>query len=268
MQALERIRHFTAANPGYMTLDGTNQYLLGKNDITVIDVALSSRQNITGILEQAEAMGGKKIEKILLTHIHGDHSGGALELKKRSGAKLGVCVSRAGYLGGEDFTYTDRDKIPYDGGELRVVHTPGHESGHCCFYESEQQILFTGDHILGRGTTVIPPPDGDMTLYLRSLEKLLDLKIGMLLPGHGPPIDDPYGKIKEYIQHRLIREREVLRLLKEGCDTLPSVAARIYADVPAPLRSAGQLSVEAHLIKLIREGRVVREGGRYFVKEN
>jgi len=266
MQNLDRIRHFTAANPGYMTLDGTNQYLLGKDEITVIDVALSSKENIDGIMEQAEVMGGKKIEKILLTHIHKDHSGGVLALKKRSGAKLGICRLRSGYVGEEDFTYGDGDEIPYDGGKLKVVHTPGHESGHCCFYEPEPQLLFTGDHILGRGTTVIPPPDGDMALYLRSLEKLLDLKIRSLLPGHGPAIHDPYGKIKEYIDHRLTREQEVLRLLKEGCNSIPSIAAKIYADVPAPLRSAGQLSVEAHLLKLIQEGRVSREGERYFVK--
>jgi len=268
MQNLERIRDFRAANPGYMTLDGTNQYLLGRDEVTVIDVALSSLENLDGILKQAETMGGKKIEKILLTHIHRDHSDGALALKRRSGAKLGVFHSRAGYVGGEDFTYTDGDKIPYDGGELEVVHTPGHESGHCCFYEREQQILFTGDHILGRGTTVIPPPDGDMAMYLRSLEKLLNLKIRLLLPGHGPAIHDPCEKIKEYLDHRRMREQEVLRFLREGCDALSSIAAGIYAEVPAPLRSAGQLSVEAHLIKLIREGRVYKKEERYFVKDD
>lgn len=266
METRERIRHFTAANPGYMTLEGTNQYLLGRDEITVIDVALSSQQNIDGIIEQAEAMGGKKVEKILLTHIHRDHCGGALALKARTGAKLGISRLRAGYVGNEDFTYTDGDRIPYDGGDLRVVHTPGHESGHCCFYESQGQLLFTGDHILGRGTTVIPPPDGDMTLYLRSLEKLLDLKIRALLPGHGPVVSDPYKKIKEYIDHRLMREQEVLRLLKDGCDTIPLLAGRIYAEVPAALRSVGQLSVEAHLIKLIHEGRVIKKEECYFVR--
>jgi len=265
MQPVDPIRYFTAANPGYMTLEGTNQYLLGKDEITVIDVALSSRENIDGIIERAEAMGGKKIEKIILTHIHRDHCGGALALKKRSGAKLGICRLRAGHIGNEDFTYSEGDEIPYDGGKLKVVHTPGHESGHCCFYEPALEVLLTGDHILGRGTTVIPPPDGDMAQYIESLEKLLGLKIRQLLPGHGPVIDDPYGKIKEYIDHRLMREQEVLTLLSEGRDTIPSIAARIYAEVPTPLRSAGELSVEAHLIKLIRERRVKREGERYLL---
>lgn len=265
MEALQHITCFTAANPGTMTLTGTNQYLLGREEITVIDVALPGPENIDGILERVEKMGAKRIEKILLTHIHRDHCGGALALKKRSGAKLGIGAMRAGHLGGEDFTYKGGDKIPYDGGELTVVHTPGHESGHCCFYESTQQLLFTGDHILGYGTTVIPPPDGDMAAYIQSLEKLLGLKMHLILPGHGPVIEDPYGKIREYIDHRLLREREVIDSLREGRHTIPAIAARIYADLPAPLRSVGQLSVEAHLIKLIRGGRVRKEGGRYFL---
>ena len=265
MTSSNRIRHFTAANPGYMTLEGTNQYLLGRQEITVIDVALSAAENIDGILERVEAMGGKKIEKILLTHIHRDHCGGALELKKRSGAKLGICRLRAGHLGGEDFSYGDGDRIPYDGGELSVVHTPGHETGHCCFYEPELKALLTGDHILGRGTTVIPPPDGDMAQYIQSLEKLLELEIRLLLPGHGPVIDDPYGKIREYIDHRLMREREVLQCLSGGDQTIPAITTRIYSEIPSALSSVAQLSVEAHLLKLIRERRVKQEGERYLL---
>ena len=262
---LENIHHFTAANPGYMTLEGTNQYLLGRDEITVIDVALPSAENIDGLLEQVEAMGGKRVEKILLTHIHRDHSGGALALKKRSGARLGISRLRAGFLGGEDFTYGGGDRIPYDGGELMVVHTPGHESGHCCFYEPKQQLLFTGDHILGRGTTVIPPPDGDMAAYIQSLEKLLELKIRSLLPGHGPALDDPYGKIKEYIDHRLMREKEVLRSLEKGHHTIPAITATIYVGTPAALLSVAQLSVEAHLLKLIKERRVKKQGEGYLL---
>lgn len=267
MDGLQHIHHFTAANPGYMTLQGTNQYLLGGEEITVIDVALATTENVDGILEQIEARGGKRIEKIILTHTHRDHCGGAQALRKRSGAKLGIPGLRSGYLGGEDFTYAGGDRISYDGGELTVVHTPGHESGHCCFYEPRQQILFTGDHILGQGTTVIPPPDGDMTSYLQSLEKLLKLKIRLLLPGHGPVIHDPHGKIQEYIDHRLMREQEVLQSLREGHHTIPAIAGRIYAELAAPLQPVSQLTVEAHLLKLIKEGRVGREGERYFLTE-
>lgn len=265
MPGLAHIRHFRAANPGYMTLEGTNQYLLGREAITVIDVALPSSDNIDGILAEVEAMGGKRIEKILLTHIHRDHCGGALALKKRSGAKIGISRGRAGYLGGEDFVYSEGDTIDYDGGKLEVVHTPGHESGHCCFYEPEFQILFTGDHILGRGTTVIAPPDGDMVQYLHSLEKLSLLKLYRLMPGHGPMVEDPYGKIREYIEHRLMRERQVIDALRDGHRTTASMVEAIYTDTPAPLHSVAQRSVEAHLRKLIQEGRVRKERERYFL---
>jgi len=261
------IRCFTAANPGFLTLEGTNQYLLGREGITVIDVALPSKENIEGILREMESMGGARIEKILLTHIHRDHSGGALELKRRSGAKLGIHHSRSGYLGGENFTFSAGDKIPYDGGQLVVIHTPGHESGHCCFYEPQHGVLFTGDHILGRGTTLIAPPDGDMALYLGSLEKLLDLRLRLLLPGHGPRVPDPYAKITEYIDHRLMREQQILKCLGEGCHTVHSMAERIYTDIPRALMSAARLSAEAHLIKLRKEGKVIQKGESYYLAD-
>ena len=263
MEELQHIRHFTAANPGHMTDRGTNQYLLGRDEVTVIDVALPTRSNIDGILEQVEAMGGKRIGKILLTHIHNDHTGGALELKRRTGAKIGIFQSRHGHLGGEDFTYGDGEDIPFDGGELIVVHTPGHESGHSCFYEPRQQILFTGDHILGRGTTVIPPPDGDMALYISSLKKLLGFQLRFLLPGHGPAIDDPVGKIQEYIAHRYLREEQILGCLQDSLQTIPEIAAHIYKDYPPALLPAGERSVHAHLIKLLSEGRIAQEANRY-----
>ncbi len=259
------MRYFTAANPGYMTLQGTNQYVVGKEDVAVIDVALSTEANQDGIIEQVEAMGGKRIEKILLTHIHVDHCGGALALKKRTGAKIGIHRSRAGYLGGEDFQYGEGDQISFGGGELRVLHTPGHESGHCCFYEVGNRVLFSGDHILGFGTAVIRPPDGNMTDYMRSLERLLEFDIRLILPGHGPLVGRPEAKIKEYIEHRLMRERQVLDALRRGRNTIGDMTEAIYVDVAAPLKNIAEFSVQAHLIKLINEGRVKREGNRYFL---
>lgn len=259
------IQCFTAANPGYMTDKGTNQYLLGREQITVIDVALPSAENVDGLLERVEAMGGKRVVQILLTHIHRDHCGGALALKKRCGARLGISRSRAGFLGDEDFRYGPGDRIDYDGGELEVVHTPGHESGHCCFYEAQAKTLFTGDHILGRGTTVIGPPDGNMAHYIESLQRLLPLDLERLLPGHGPAIDDPYGKIHEYIDHRLEREGQVLERLRTGLSTIPAIARSIYTGLPAPLQGPSERTVEAHLIKLVDEGRVRRAEGGYFL---
>ena len=263
MATPEFIGKFTADNPGIMTLQGTNQYVVGRENVVVIDVALSADSNLDGIIEQVEAMGAKKIDKILLTHIHSDHCGGALALRKRCGAKLGIHRSRKGYLGGEDFQYDDNDRISFGDGELNVLHTPGHESGHCCFYENDEKILFSGDNILGYGTAVIHPPDGNMTDYLRSLERLLGLDISLILPGHGPLIGKPEAKIREYIKHRLEREQQVIAALRQGHETIGDVTQTIYVDVSAALRRVAEFSVQAHLEKLMREGRVKQEGTRY-----
>jgi glyoxylase-like metal-dependent hydrolase (beta-lactamase superfamily II) len=259
------IGKFTADNPGIMTLQGTNQYVVGRESVVVIDVALSADSNLDGIIEQVEAMGAKKIEKILITHIHSDHCAGAVALRKRSGAKLGIHRSRKGYLGGEDFQYGDNDRISFGGGELSVLHTPGHESGHCCFYEGGDKVLFSGDNILGYGTAVIHPPDGNMTDYLKSLERLLGFDISLILPGHGPLIGKPEAKIREYIKHRLEREQQVLAALRGGRETIGDITHLIYADVSAALQRVAEFSVQAHLEKLMRDGRVKREGGRYLL---
>ncbi len=259
------IGKFTADNPGIMTLQGTNQYVVGKENVVVIDVALSADSNLDGIIEQVEAMGAKKIEKILITHIHSDHCAGAVALKKRCGAKLGIHRSRKGYLGGEDFQYDDNDRIAFGGGELHVLHTPGHESGHCCFYEGGDKVLFSGDNILGYGTAVIHPPDGNMSDYLQSLERLLGFDISLILPGHGPLVGKPEAKIREYIKHRMARERQVLDALRTGSQTIGDITQLIYKDVSAALQRVAEFSVQAHLEKLMREGRVKREGGRYLL---
>jgi glyoxylase-like metal-dependent hydrolase (beta-lactamase superfamily II) len=259
------IGQFTADNPGIMTLQGTNQYVVGKESVVVIDVALSADSNLDGIIEQVEAMGAKKIEKILITHIHSDHCAGAVALRKRSGAKLGIHRSRKGYLGGEDFQYDDNDRIAFGGGELHVLHTPGHESGHCCFYEGSDKVLFSGDNILGQGTAVIHPPDGNMTDYLASLERLLGFDISLILPGHGPLVGKPEAKIREYIKHRVEREQQVIGALRAGRQTIGDITQLIYADMSAALQRVAEFSVQAHLEKLMREGRVTREGTRYLL---
>jgi glyoxylase-like metal-dependent hydrolase (beta-lactamase superfamily II) len=259
------IGKFTANNPGIMTLQGTNQYIVGKESALVIDVALSADSNMDGILEQAEAMGVKKIDKILLTHIHSDHCGGALALRKRCGAKLGIHRSRAGYLGGEDFQYNDDDRIAFGGGELHVLHTPGHESGHCCFYEAGEKVLFSGDNILGFGTAVIHPPDGNMTAYLKSLERLLQFSVDLILPGHGPLVAKAEAKIREYIKHRQMRENQILQALRSDRNTIGDITEMIYVDVSAALKRVAEFSVLAHLEKLMDEGRVKKENNRYLL---
>jgi glyoxylase-like metal-dependent hydrolase (beta-lactamase superfamily II) len=128
--------------------------------------------------------------------------------------------------------------------------------------------LFSGDNILGYGTAVIHPPDGNMTDYLKSLERLLGLDISLILPGHGPLIGKPEAKIREYIQHRLERERQVLAALRAGRNTIGDITQMIYVDVSAALQRVAEFSVQAHLEKLMREGLVKRENGRYLLRSD
>jgi glyoxylase-like metal-dependent hydrolase (beta-lactamase superfamily II) len=257
------LRVVTAPNPGFMTGTGTNQYLLGERRLTMIDAALGAGENVAR-LEAELADAGATIERILLTHIHPDHLGGAEALRERFRVPLGMHVSRSGYAGIEpDFVYADGDRVAYDGGELAVVHTPGHESGHCCFHEARRSWLFTGDHVVGAGTVVIAPPDGDMTAYLVSLHRLLAVEARVLLGGHGPAIRDPRAKIQEYIDHRLERERQVLACVREGLGQPGDIVARLYRDVAPVLHPVAEKSVEAHLAKLASERRIERRGSGF-----
>ena len=263
MRIEEGLHVVTAPNPGFMTGEGTNQWLLGERRLTLIDAALGEGENVDR-LEREVAAAGAQIERILLTHIHPDHIGGANELRRRFGVPLGMHASRRGYAGIEpDWVYDDGDEIEFDGGRLSVVHTPGHESGHCCFHEAERHWIFTGDHVVGQGTVVIAPPDGDMTDYIDSLRRLLGLPARLLLGGHGQVIADPRAKIQEYIDHRLMREAQVVACLEAGVGRAPEIVARLYRDVHPALHVVAEKSIDAHLAKLVRDGRALRDDDRF-----
>jgi glyoxylase-like metal-dependent hydrolase (beta-lactamase superfamily II) len=249
-----------------MTGPGTNQYLVGEDAPVLIDVAPYDAENARRL---TDALAGARLASILLTHIHPDHVGGAAALRAASGAPITVHRSRAGFVAGErpltpECLLDDGDEIVHADGRLRAVHTPGHESGHVCYYDPERRWLFTGDLILGTGTTVIAPPDGDMTAYLASLRRLLALDLAVILPGHGAPIERPYEKIAEYLAHRMMREQQILDTLRAGVGAVPEIVARLYADVHPGLHGAAALTVRAHLAKLVAEGAVVEEPGDRF----
>jgi glyoxylase-like metal-dependent hydrolase (beta-lactamase superfamily II) len=262
------VRVVLAPNPGPMTGPGTNQYLLGDGTPLLIDVAAYEGENVTRLAAALAGTGGS-LGGILLTHIHADHVGGVGALRAATGVPLAVHRSRAAHHHGgaplaPERALDDGDEIAWPGGRLRAVHTPGHESGHCCYYDPERRILFTGDTILSTGTVVIPPPDGDMAAYLASLRRLRALDLARIYPGHGPPIDRPYEKIDEYIAHRQMREQQILDAVGAGVDAIPALVARIYTDLHPVLHWAAAATVRAHLGKLGAAGAVAEEPGARF----
>ena len=250
------VRRIVAANPSMMTGPGTNTYLVGIDEIVVIDPGPGDAEHLDAIA----GCGGDRIRWILLTHTHEDHSPGALGLKKRTGAEI------LAFGGGDgkgkvrlDGTLGDNSIIEATEFHLTALHTPGHASDHLCFLLNEERTLFTGDHIMQGSTVVIRPPDGDMAAYLASLERLTQIRprLRAIAPGHGHLITDPMGVVDEYIEHRLARERQVVdALTARGTATVNELVEDIYVDVPTELHPWARFSVWAHLRKLADEGRV------------
>jgi glyoxylase-like metal-dependent hydrolase (beta-lactamase superfamily II) len=257
----DRVVRVLAPNPSPMTLEGTNTFVVGEpgaGAVVVIDPGPADDGHQRRVLG---ACAGRRVDLVLLTHAHHDHAAGAPDLARRAGAPL-VALHPAWQGRGAPPLLPGR-RLLAGGLALLPVPTPGHAADHCCFLLAAERAMFTGDHVLGRGTTVVEWPGGDMGDYLRSLSVLLDYDLERLYPGHGPAVDDAAAKVDEYIDHRHQRERQVLGALAAGDRTPAAVVARLYADVDAVLHPAAELSVRAHLAKLVREERVKVVGDDY-----
>ncbi|MDZ7676741.1 MAG: MBL fold metallo-hydrolase [Acidimicrobiales bacterium] len=245
------IRRVVADNPGAMTGPGTNTYLVGIDEIAVIDPGPDSAQH----LDTVAGCGGDRIRWILLTHTHPDHAPGATALAERTGAE--VCAFDERDDVAVDRTLADGDMIEATEFRIRAIHTPGHASNHLCYLLEEERTLFSGDHIMDGSTVVIAPPDGDMAAYLESLEKVRIKRLRAIAPGHGHLITDPDAKIDEYVAHRLAREAQVLGEVETaGTTTIPEIVASLYPGLIDELVPRAGQSVHAHLVKLAAEGRV------------
>jgi glyoxylase-like metal-dependent hydrolase (beta-lactamase superfamily II) len=226
------VERITAHNPGPMTLEGTNTYVVGRDPAVVIDPGPDMPEHIDAVRRAAEERGG--IGMVLLTHDDADHLAG-VDL-------LGIQPERP----------DDGDVVA----GLTVVATPGHAAEHLAFVL--ERACFCGDLILGEGSTIVGPRrlGGSLADYMRSLERLGELDLELLYPGHGPEIRDPTGKIAEYVEHRMMRERRLVAALERGERSREALLAEVWDDVPEQLRPAAALAMEAHLEKLDEEGRL------------
>lgn len=261
----DRVRRITAGNRGLMTGPGTNTYLVGDAQIAVVDPGPDDADHVDAILEAC----GDRLTWIIVTHTHADHSPAAAALARATGAVvLGNTLSEDD--GHQDRTFNPARALAHDeclsaaGFTLRAIHTPGHVDNHVCFLVEEDGLLLTGDHIMQGSTVVIIPPYGDMQAYIESLRRLLYYPISALGPGHGLVIDTPAREIEGLIAHRLSRETKVVDSLHAaGGATLESLLPRVYDDVDACLHVLAKYSLLAHLIKLEKEQRAVRDGEQW-----
>jgi glyoxylase-like metal-dependent hydrolase (beta-lactamase superfamily II) len=249
------VQRLRAPNPGPMTLTGTNSYIVGQGrDYFVIDPGPDIESHVLALAKAVNQAGGQ-IKQILVTHGHPDHYPGALSLSRLTGAPV-AAHSNAPFP--HTLNLVDGQVIQAGGATLTAIFTPGHAVDHLCFFLAEEKALFTGDNILGQGTTVVAPPKGDMADYLASL-RLLDTLWGharVIYGGHGPEITDPPAKIKEYLAHRQARQQQLMTALASGVSTIGQLVERIYQDVDRRLWPAAGRQVLAYLIMLEREGRV------------
>ncbi len=245
-----RVVRVLANNPGPFTLEGTNTWILGAGPSLVIDPGPDDDVHLSAV---AGAAGD--VAAILLTHAHPDHAPGAAALSRQVGAP--VLAFRPG--AGQE-RIRDQQVVEANGVRLRVVHTPGHTPDHVVLWVAAQGALFTGDAVLGRGTSVVNPPEGDLTAYLRSLRRMQALQPRVLYPGHGPTVFDAAKKLTEYVAHRAMRERQVVEALEVGGRTVRDIVPGIYGEYPPELFPVAERQVLAHLGKLEREGIVERTG--------
>ena len=263
------IRRVVANNPGPFTFTGTGVYIVGKGEVAVIDPGPMLPEHLDALVA---ALEGETVTAILTTHTHSDHSPAAHPLKARVGgvvygrAAPGVDASVIKLEEGDDdafrpdVTVGDGSRISGPGWTLEAIETPGHISNHVCFALLEESALFSGDHVMGWSTTVISPPDGNMTDYYASLDKVAARGFSTLWPTHGPPITEPAPFIAAYKAHRLDRERQILEQIAAGRRRIAEMVPVMYAAVDARLHPAAAHSVLAHMIHLTRQGVVATDG--------
>ncbi len=295
-QVSDHVRVLAARPPFYIGPLAPNVYLVSDGDEgALVDSGFADEESVGARIEFLRGVPGLRLRYIVLTHHHFDHASGAARLAEATGAQVLLHPQEEPFLrdwqteapqdletpeGQEEWARRarefrreaaraaagaaflhDGDTIAVGSLTLQAVHTPGHTMGSLCLLLREEGALFTGDTALGLGTVAVsPPPHGDMALYLRSLERLKGLGAALLLPGHGPPVKDAGRKLQELIDHRLEREQQILSLLAQGKGTVMDLVRAIYPELDRRILPMARRQVEAHLHKLLDEGRVARQG--------
>jgi glyoxylase-like metal-dependent hydrolase (beta-lactamase superfamily II) len=250
--------------PGLMTGPGNNTYLVGIDEVAVIDPGPALAKHVDAIIGASML---ERVRWVLLTHTHPDHWPAAAKIAKKTGAQIGAFTPfpKADEVDVQvDIVLGDGATV--DGTEFRLeaLHTPGHAPNHLCFLLDEERVLFTGDHVLNGTTTVVNPArGGDMIAYMKSLDRLRKLKrLARICPAHGDVMEQPYVVLDEYVAHRKLRERQIMKLLKEQPRTINKIVSTLYTDTPEGLIDMARAQVHAHLLKLKKEGKVEGSGAK------
>jgi glyoxylase-like metal-dependent hydrolase (beta-lactamase superfamily II) len=268
------VRRLVANNPGPFTYKGTNTYLLGSGaEIALIDPGPADEAHFAAI---EKAAGNSRITHVLITHTHRDHVDGLEHLVSATGAKTYGFGRTARMRGSKrtspsgsefvdqdfrpDVALKDGERLEVPGFTLTALHTPGHAPDHLCFALEGTRILISGDHVMGWNTSVVAPPEGNMSDYMSSLERLLDRDDELYFPGHGGRVFQPQRLVKAYVLHRRMREQAILDCIREGKSTITEIVAIVYRGLDPRLANAAALSVAAHVEHLVGRGLVTSEG--------
>src|SRR5262245_29507221 len=243
-----RVIRVLAPNPGIRELEGTNTWIVGDPPAVVIDPGPEDAGHLNEIVRSAGIVGA-----IALTHDHPDHAPGAMPLASVTGAPVFASRPAEGMM-----RIRDGDSVTAGSASLSVIATPGHTPDHLAFFSSNAGSLFTGDAVLGRGTSVIDPPEGDLSAYLRSLRRMREYSPRTIYPGHGPVVLRAMAKLDEYLDHRAMREEQILSAIDGAWLSADELVQEIYADYPPEVHDLAARSVLAHLLKLEVEGRADR----------